>query len=71
VAARNVERKMKGARMGDFDRMEVRSRISAKRLIDGGLAIFVIEAINHHRQGAGRRVRSPLVKKSLRVLVAS
>lgn len=51
--------------------MAVRSRISARRLMEGGPAIFAIEAINHHIQVLGRRVRNPLVRKRLRVLVDS
>lgn len=51
--------------------MEVNRRISAKRLIEGGPAIFAVVAINHHIHMLGRRVSSPLVKNRLRVEVVS
>lgn len=40
-------------------------------MIDGGLAIFAIDATNHHKHVLGRRVKNPLVRNSLRVLVVS
>ena len=63
--------KRSGAKRGDFERMDVRRRISARRLIDGGPAMFVTVAMNHHRHIEGRRVRKPLVTNILRVLVVS
>lgn len=57
--------------IGDFDRIDVRSRISASRLIEGGLAMFLIEAMNHHMEMFGKMVMSPLVRNRLRVLVDS
>lgn len=58
-------------RRRDLARIEVRRRISARRLIEGGPAIFAVVAINHHIHILGRRARSPLVKKRLRVEVVS
>ena len=49
----------------------MRSRISARRLIDGGPAIFATVAINHHIDMFGRTVRNPFVRNRLRVLVVS
>jgi len=51
--------------------MEVRSRISARRLMEGGPAMFVIAAMNHHIHMFGRIVRNPLVRNRLRVFVVS
>ncbi len=71
AAARNDDRKISGLIRNDFERMEVRSSSSASKLMEGGLAMFVIEAINHHRQGVGRRVKRPFVRRRLRVFVDS
>jgi len=71
VAARNEDKKISGIKIKDLDKIAERSIISAKRLIEGGPAIFVTSAINHQRHGVGRRVRRPLVKKRLRVPVIS
>lgn len=71
AAARKEEEKINGAMTGDFERIDVRRRISASRLIEGGLAMFLIEAINHHMEMFGKMVISPLVRNSLRVLVDS
>jgi hypothetical protein len=51
--------------------MEVRSIISAARLIDGGAAIFAAENINHKMLIRGKNLSMPLVRKRLRVLVVS
>lgn len=62
---------MRGARMGDLERIAVRSRISARRLMEGGPAMFAMDAINHHIVIVGRMVKNPFVRNSLRVLVVS
>lgn len=54
-----------------MERMDERRRISARRLIEGGPAIFTKVARNHHIDMFGRIVRNPLVKNSLRVFVVS
>lgn len=50
---------------------EVINAISPNRLIEGGAAILQIERINHQKEIAGKRHRSPLVKYILRVWVDS
>ena len=62
---------MRGARMYDFDRIDVRRRISASKLIVGGPAMFATAAINHHMVMLGNRVKKPLERNRLRVLVVS
>lgn len=51
--------------------MAVIRRISLKRLIDGGAAIFAAVAINHQRVRVGNTIIIPLVRKILRVCVNS
>ena len=51
--------------------MEVISKISLIRFIDGGAAILAVVEINHHKHITGSSVRRPLEIKILRVLVVS
>lgn len=57
--------------MRDLEMIDERRRISASRLIDGGPAILLIEARNHHIDILGRIVISPFVRNRLRVFVKS
>lgn len=50
---------------------EMRRLISAKRLMEGGLAILKIDIKNHQREILGNKHNRPLVRKILRVEVAS
>jgi len=63
--------KINGAIIQDLDKIEVRRRTSANRLIVGGPAMLAIVATNHHMDMLGRIVRNPFVRNSLRVLVVS
>lgn len=66
-----MERKIRGVNRRDFDRIAVSRIISASRFRDGGAAIFVAVAMNHHIVILGRSVRNPLVRNRLREFVDS
>jgi hypothetical protein len=51
----------------DFDIIEVSKRISLRRLIDGGAAMFTQVNRNHHMVRVGSLVIRPLVRAVLRV----
>lgn len=55
------------ARIDERDKVAVISRISLRRLIVGGAAIFAHENINHQRDRIGIVSRIPLVRATLRV----
>lgn len=71
IAVRNLNSPSNGARAIDFDREEVISAISLRRLIDGGAAILAAVNKNHHIDIIGLIVINPLVKNILRVWVIS
>jgi hypothetical protein len=48
--------------------IEVSSKISLRRLMDGGADIFAIANRNHHNIRDGVIAKSPFIRKSLRVL---
>jgi hypothetical protein len=60
-----------GIRAIDLDKIADKIKISLIKLRNGGAAILVAEAINHHIVIGGMSVRKPLVKNKLRVLVVS
>lgn len=55
----------------DLDKIADKMRISLIKFRNGGAAMLVAEAINHHIVMDGMRVRKPLVKNKLRVFVVS
>lgn len=46
--------------------IDVRSKISLSRLIDGGAAMFADTSKNHHKEIEGKILNIPLVRNSLR-----
>lgn len=71
VAEINETKAIKRLSMEDFDRIDVRRRISLIRFIDGGPPKLAVTITNHHKVMDGNTVRSPLVRKRLRVCVVS
>lgn len=61
----------RGAVRVETERIAVIDRISPRRLMEGGAAMLAAENRNHHMVIEGRRVRRPLVRNILRVLVVS
>lgn len=55
----------------DLDMIEVSKRISLKRLIEGGAAMFTQANRNHHMVRVGSLVIRPLVRAVLRVWMVS
>lgn len=55
------------AKISEWDRVAVIKRISLRRLMVGGAAIFAHENINHHKDRIGIVNKIPLVRAILRV----
>ena len=60
-----------GVKIHVLEMMAERMRISLNRFRKGGAAMLEAEAMNHHIDIVGNRVRNPFVRNRLRVCVVS
>jgi len=62
VPDRRIDKIRTGKKSREFARMGGISRISPKRLMDGGADMFAAHPKNHHRAVAGNSASSPFVR---------